>query len=165
MPAPETARRHGRDLIPQVGSLLKIAGLRAAGSRRSRRRASGPDRTRVCASASRAAKALAYASGARLIAFDSLEAIGRNAPAEAQRVSVIADAQRGEIYVADLYRPAPDAALVACGETHIEPIAEWLARLKSGVFVLGPACESPRIVAALPSGLAGAADTRNYPRG
>ncbi len=29
MTASETARRHGRDLIPQIGSLLESAGLRA----------------------------------------------------------------------------------------------------------------------------------------
>ncbi len=76
---------------------------------------------------------------------------------------MIADAQRGEIYVAELGRPAADAALVPRGDTHIEPIADWLARLVPDAFVLGPALESPRILAGLPEGLADPAAMRNYP--
>ena len=143
--AAETVRRHGRDLIPQIASLLKAAGLRAAdldvvavGL--------GPGSYTGLRVGVTAAKTLAYAIGAELIALDSLQAVGRNAPAEALRVSVIADAQRGEIYVADLFRPAPGAPLVPRGETHVESLADWLGRLEPGVLVLGPALESPRIL-------------------
>ena len=162
--APETARRHGRDLIPQLGVLLEAAGLRAT-DLNVVAVGLGPGSYTGLRVGVTAAKTLTYASGADLIALDSLQVVGRNAPAEAMRVCVIADAQRGEVYVADLYRPAPDAMLVPRGETHVEPIAEWLARLESGVYVLGPAFESPRIIAALPEGLAEPAATRNYPDG
>ncbi len=39
-----------------------------------------------------AAKTLAYVTGALLVGFDSLEAVARNAPDQASRVSVVADA-------------------------------------------------------------------------
>ena len=41
-----------------------------------------------------------------LIGLDSLHAIACNAPADAARVSVIADAQRGQLYVAEFVRDA-----------------------------------------------------------
>jgi tRNA threonylcarbamoyladenosine biosynthesis protein TsaB len=164
MTTPETVRRHGRDLVPQIGALLAAAGLRvknldgiAVGI--------GPGSYTGLRVGVTAAKTLAYASGAGLIALDSLQAIGRNAPADARKISVIADAQRGEVYVADLDRPAPDLAPLPRGETHVESLAEWLARLESDVFVIGPALESTRILAALPEGFGAPAAGRNYPDG
>ena len=56
-----------------------------------------------------AAKMLAYATGRPLVGFDSLEAIARNAPADALRVAVVADAQRGDLYAADFARERPAA--------------------------------------------------------
>jgi tRNA threonylcarbamoyladenosine biosynthesis protein TsaB len=164
MTAPETARRHGRDLIPQIAAMLKAASVPAT-DLNVVAIGLGPGSYTGLRVGVTAAKTLTYASGAELIALDSLQAIGRNAPTHAMRICVIADAQRGEIYVADLYRPTPDAAPVPCRETHIEPIDEWLARLESSVFVLGPALESPRIRAALPKGFAEPAASRNHPDG
>ena len=51
-----------------------------------------------------AAKTLAYALGQPLVGLDSLEAVARNAPADARHVSVVADAQRGDLYAADFAR-------------------------------------------------------------
>ncbi|MGP0066692.1 MAG: tRNA (adenosine(37)-N6)-threonylcarbamoyltransferase complex dimerization subunit type 1 TsaB [Isosphaeraceae bacterium] len=164
MKTPETVRRHGRDLIPQIGSLLEAAGLRAK-DLDAIAVGVGPGSYTGLRVGVTAAKTLGYASGAELVALDSLQAIGRNAPEDALRVSVIADAQRGDIYVADLDRPASDSPWVPRGETHVEPMADWLARLDPGVFVLGPALESPRILASLPEGLAAPAVFRNYPEG
>jgi tRNA threonylcarbamoyladenosine biosynthesis protein TsaB len=164
MTASEPARRHGRDLIPQIAAMLKAAGLHAK-DLNVVAIGLGPGSYTGLRVGVTAAKTLAYASGAELVALDSLQAVGRNAPTEAMRISVIADAQRGEIYVADLYRPAPDAVPLPCGETHVEPIDKWLARLESDMFVLGPALESPRILAALPERLAERAVTRNHPEG
>jgi tRNA threonylcarbamoyladenosine biosynthesis protein TsaB len=162
MTTPESVRRHGRDLIPQIGSLLEATGIRAI-DLDAIAVGVGPGSYTGLRVGVTAAKTLAYAGGAQILALDSLQAIGRNAPVDALRVSVIADAQRGEIYVAELCRSAPDAALVPRGETHIEPIADWLARLEPDAFVLGPALESPRILAILPEGLAAPAAMRNYP--
>ena len=58
-----------------------------------------------------AAKTLAYATGAPLIGLDSLEAIARNAPTDASRISVIADAQRA---TALRGRIRPEAAQTTC---------------------------------------------------
>ena len=51
-----------------------------------------------------AAKTLAYVTGAALVGLDSLEAVAWNAPGTALRVSVVADAQRGDVYSAEFMR-------------------------------------------------------------
>ena len=101
-----------------------------------------------------AAKTLAYATGAPLIGLDSLEAIARNAPASAARISVVADAQRGQVYVAEFVRRAPSTASVSRPSRQIEPLAAWLARLEPGTLVLGPAWIHPASATPLPAGLA-----------
>jgi tRNA threonylcarbamoyladenosine biosynthesis protein TsaB len=162
--ATETGRRHGRDLIPRIGALLKEAGLRAR-DLQGVAVGLGPGSYTGLRVGVTAAKTLAYVSGARLIGFDSLHAIGRNAPAEVQRISVIADAQRGDLYVADLYRAAPGVPLMPCGNTHVESLADWLARQAPGVHVLGPALLVPRIRAAIPDALVTTDPARNDPQG
>ena len=59
-----------------------------------------------------------------------------------RRISVIADAQRGQLYVADYVRE-PAGRLVAARACQIEPLAAWLARLEPGTVVLGPASIHP----------------------
>lgn len=160
----EGSRRHGRDLIPRVSALLVEGGLRASdldivavGL--------GPGSYTGLRVGVTAAKTLAYVTGAALLGLDSLQAVGRNAPPEVLRVTVLGDAQRGDVYVAELFRPAPAAPLRPIGESHIEPLAAWLDRREPGVFVLGPGLESPRIRAAMPAGLATGDPALNYPQG
>ena len=63
-----------------------------------------------------AAKTLAYATGAALVGLDSLEAVACNAPEDALRVSVVADAQRGDVYSAEFARTSVGKILVLCDE-------------------------------------------------
>jgi tRNA threonylcarbamoyladenosine biosynthesis protein TsaB len=160
----ESGRRHGRDLIPRLKALLASAGVRpddlgavAVGL--------GPGSYTGLRVGVTAAKTLAYATGVPLIGLDSLHAIARNAPSDAARISVIADAQRGELYVADLARPAPGAPPVPDAETRIETLASWLGGLEPGTVVLGPALESPRIRSAVPAACLSADGASNYPSG
>ena len=78
----ETARHHGRDLIPRLAATLREAGTSirdvdalAVGL--------GPGSYTGLRVGLTAAKTLAYATRAPLIGLDSLEAIARNAPADA----------------------------------------------------------------------------------
>jgi tRNA threonylcarbamoyladenosine biosynthesis protein TsaB len=144
--------RHGRDLIPQLAVTLRDAGLGprdvdliAVGL--------GPGSYTGLRVGLAAAKTLAYATGVPIIGLDSMEALARNAPAKALRISVIADAQRGDVYLAEFVRDGPGAALVSTLSSRIEPLSDWLARLEPGVLVLGPGLEAPSIRAALPPGI------------
>jgi tRNA threonylcarbamoyladenosine biosynthesis protein TsaB len=111
-----------------------------------------------------AAKTLAYTTGAPLVGLDSLHVIACNAPATAPRVAVIADAQRGQLYVAEFVRVV-GGRLVPARACQIEQIAAWLARLEPATVVLGPALDSPRIRSALPAGLEVRESALNYPDG
>ena len=159
----ESARHHGRDLIPLLAAILREAG---AGIRDVDALAVGlgPGSYTGLRVGLTAAKTLAYATGAALIGLDSLEAIARNAPADASRISVIADAQRGQIYVAEFARESHHR-LLCTRSCQIEPLRAWLARLEPGTLVLGPALDSPRIRSALPAGFDYPDPALNYPVG
>jgi tRNA threonylcarbamoyladenosine biosynthesis protein TsaB len=162
--ATEAGRRHGRDLIPRLAAILAEAGL-TVGEVDVLGVGLGPGSYTGLRVGVMAAKTLAYVTGAALIGLDSLEAVGRNAPAEAMRISVIGDAQRGDLYVADFVRQAPGATPFPTQPTHIERLADWLARLEPDQFVLGPGLNSPQIRAAIPAELWPANSALNFPEG
>ena len=159
----DAGRRHGRDLIPRLRWLLAAASIEPKGLQ-AIAVGLGPGSytgTRVGVTA---AKTLAYVTGAALIGLDSLHAIGRAAPAEAIRVRVIADAQRGELYLAELSRPAPGGPLFPAGETRIEALPSLIGRLEAGDLVIGPALESPRIREAIPPAFLASTEAGTHPR-
>ncbi len=155
-------RQHGRELIPQLRALLASAGV-ATADLGAIAVGLGPGSytgTRVGVTA---AKTLAYATGATLIGLDSLHVIAQNAPPDATRVAVIADAQRNEVYVAEFAR-SPGEPLRTDGPTRIEPLSAWVGRLEPGTLVLGPALDSPRIRPLIPPDRRADDDERNAPR-
>lgn len=160
----ESARRHGRDLLPLLQSLLADAGLRA-GNLAAIAVGLGPGSYTGLRVGVTAAKVLAYATGARVIGLNSLQVIAANVPGSSGRVSVVADAQRGDLYVADLARATIGGRLEPLGATRIESIAVWAERLEAGTTVLGPALASGRVRASIPAGAILLTDADNYPRG
>ena len=99
-----------------------------------------------------------------LLGLDSLEAIARNAPTTRHESAVIADAQRGQLYVAEYDRESNDC-LTRTRACQIEPLQDWLARLEPGTLVLGPALDAPRIRSALPAEFDFPDPALNYPVG
>jgi len=141
--SPDPAQRHGRNLIPAIHDLLSEAGLTprdlggiAVGI--------GPGSYTGLRIGVTAAKTLAYALGTPLVSLDSLEILARNAPEDALRVAVIADAQRGDLYTAEFVRQAPAAPLIRSELTGIESQEDWLSRLADGTLVLGPGLDRLR---------------------
>jgi tRNA threonylcarbamoyladenosine biosynthesis protein TsaB len=82
-------------------------------------------------------KTLAYATGCRLAAVDTLEAIAANSPADLAEVHVIADAQRGDLFLGT-YRRSADDDWIRTDPPSIVLAAEWMARLQAGDVVTGP---------------------------
>jgi tRNA threonylcarbamoyladenosine biosynthesis protein TsaB len=109
-----------------------------------------------------AAKTLAFATGARLLPMDSMELIARNAPETAERVSVVADAQRHDLYVTDFQRDGPGSPLTRSGPTRFESLEGWLGSLQPGMIVLGPGLQ--RLAAPLPDFLIPAEPSWHHPR-
>ncbi len=66
-----------------------------------------------------AAKTLAYATGAHLVALDSLEFFARSAPILGGSLRILIDAQRGDFHVADYERIDRDAPLRKLGPTRL----------------------------------------------
>jgi tRNA threonylcarbamoyladenosine biosynthesis protein TsaB len=160
----DSARRHGRDLIPKLAATLRDAGLtprdiEVIGI------GLGPGSYTGLRVGLTAAKALAYVTGASLLGLDSLEAVACNAPAECARISVIADAQRGQVYVADFVRETAAEPLLRHRATRIEPVLDWLDRLEPETLVLGPGLLSPRIQSVLPAGMLTKDHALDYPDG
>ena len=82
-PPPGESRRHGRGLVPAIRDLLRGRG--PAGDLAAIGVGLGPGSFTGLRIGLTAAKTLAYAVGCPLVGFDSLEAIARNAPADALR--------------------------------------------------------------------------------
>jgi tRNA threonylcarbamoyladenosine biosynthesis protein TsaB len=134
----DEARRHARDLIPALRDLLAERGWKARDLNTivvSR----GPGSYTGLRVGLMTAKTLAYATGATLLGIETFTAIARQAPEQARRVDVLADAQQGKVYVqsfarvspeADIWRPQTDLA--------IRPFATWLTELEPDIWVSGP---------------------------
>jgi tRNA threonylcarbamoyladenosine biosynthesis protein TsaB len=160
----EAGRRHGRDLVPHLAAILADAGL-SVGEIDVLGVGLGPGSYTGLRVGVMAVKTLAYVTGAEVVGLDSLEAMARNAPAGAMRISVIGDAQRGDLYVADFVRPAVGATPIPTQPTHIERLADWLARLEPGQLVVGPGLNSPPIRAAIPAEFMTSGANLNFPDG
>ncbi|MBV8554848.1 MAG: tRNA (adenosine(37)-N6)-threonylcarbamoyltransferase complex dimerization subunit type 1 TsaB [Planctomycetaceae bacterium] len=163
---PDPTSRHGRNLVPAIGAALRAAGL-AARDLDLIAVGLGPGSYTGLRVGLTAAKTLAYVAQVPLVGLDSLEAIARNAPAEALRVSVIADAQRGDVYTADFRRSGPSGPLLRTSPTRIEPLERWSAHLSEPgsepVYVLGPGLD--RLRPELPGNARAFAPGANWPDG
>lgn len=129
----DEARRHARDLVPAIRELLQAQGWRARdldGVLVSR----GPGSYTGLRVGIISAKTLAYATGCALLAIDTFAAIALQAPADAQNVDVIADAQQGNVYVQRFGTHPEPLAIV--------PLDMWReSALAWRVSVMGPGLE------------------------
>ncbi|MCA9100918.1 MAG: tRNA (adenosine(37)-N6)-threonylcarbamoyltransferase complex dimerization subunit type 1 TsaB [Planctomycetales bacterium] len=84
------------------------------------------------------AKTLAYATGAQVVAVDTLRAIAAQSPPEHDAVRVASDAGRGEAYTATFHRQA-DGLLKRVDEPTIINRESWLGTLDRSVAQTGSA--------------------------
>jgi tRNA threonylcarbamoyladenosine biosynthesis protein TsaB len=132
----DPARRHNRDLAPTVAGLLKAEGVRPA-DLAGVMVSVGPGSFTGLRVGVMSAKALAYATGCRLVAVPTFRAIAEQAPAEAAVVSVISDALQGLVY-AQRFRRIDAEHWEPADELRIEPAAGWVKRLTADDWVSGP---------------------------
>jgi len=133
----DEARRHARDLAPAVRDLLAAQGWRPADVH-AVVVGRGPGSYTGLRVGVMSAKAFAYATGCALVALDTFAAIAAQAPAEALRLDVLADAQQDRVYVQGFARAAPGGDLLPATPLRIEPFADWLARREADAWVTGP---------------------------
>ena len=140
----DEARRHARDLVPAVKELLTEQGWRP-GDLTGVIVGRGPGSYTGLRVGLMSAKTFAYVTGGVLLAVESFAALARQAPAEAETVDVIADAQQEKLYVQRFSGPERQPATALA----IVPFADWLATLSAGSCVIGPGLErfGPRLPA------------------
>jgi tRNA threonylcarbamoyladenosine biosynthesis protein TsaB len=132
----DEARRHARDLAPTVGDLLAQQGLKPrdlGGVFVSH----GPGSYTGLRVGIMSAKALAYATGCRLLAVDTLPAIARQAPAHVQRLAVLSDAQQGKVYVQEFAR-SENGDLLPVTPLAIHVLSTWLDHWNDAGWLTGP---------------------------
>ena len=127
----DPARRHNRDLAPTVAALLPSDGLTGVMV------SVGPGSYTGLRVGVMSAKALAYATGCRLVAVPTFHAIAEQTPPEAKTVEVIADALQGQVY-AQRFRHSERGEWQPANALRIEPTTEWVKQLGDGIWVSGP---------------------------
>jgi tRNA threonylcarbamoyladenosine biosynthesis protein TsaB len=131
----DEARRHARDLAPAVADLLAGQGWRPRdlhGVVVSR----GPGSYTGLRVGVMSAKALAYAAGCTVFAVDTFAAVAAQAPPEADRLDVLADAQQDKVYVQRFARS--EEGIREQTPLRVRPFGEWLADLEAEVWASGP---------------------------
>jgi tRNA threonylcarbamoyladenosine biosynthesis protein TsaB len=133
----DEARRHARDLAPAVSELLKeqawnprdVDGVIVD---------VGPGSYTGLRVGIMSAKAFAYATGCAVFGVEAFSAIALQAPENARRLDVIADAQQGKVYVQRFVRPGATAPWEVESGLRIEMVPDWLGNLPDDVWVTGP---------------------------
>ncbi|MBS0264536.1 MAG: tRNA (adenosine(37)-N6)-threonylcarbamoyltransferase complex dimerization subunit type 1 TsaB [Planctomycetes bacterium] len=135
----DLGRKHAQSLIPRIQQLLKTGqlapnqlGLIAVSI--------GPGSYTGLRVGVVTAKAFAFALGIPLVAVDTLEAIAWNAPADVTQLDVIADAQRGDVFVGRYVR-TPATRWSRSGPIMVVPASEWAQALPAEQTVTGPGLE------------------------
>jgi len=131
----EAPRRHAQTLVAQIGTLVRAAGYRAR-DLSAVAVSIGPGSFTGLRVGAVCAKTLAYATGCRLAAVDTLRAIAANSPADVACVHVLADALRGDAYVASYQRT--DGTWTAQEAPALAAAAAWLAERRPGDVISGP---------------------------
>jgi tRNA threonylcarbamoyladenosine biosynthesis protein TsaB len=131
----DEARRHARDLAPVVAGLVADCGWQAravTGVIVGR----GPGSYTGLRVGIMSAKAFAYATRCALLGLDTFECIANRAPADINRLSVLADAQQDKVYAQEYgrhettWKPASDLAIVR--------FEDWVVRHNPESWVTGP---------------------------
>ncbi|MFO0852344.1 MAG: tRNA (adenosine(37)-N6)-threonylcarbamoyltransferase complex dimerization subunit type 1 TsaB [Gemmataceae bacterium] len=133
----DPARRHNRDLAPTVTAVLKAAGV---GFRdlHGVMVSVGPGSYTGLRVGIMSAKAVAFATGCRLVAVPTFHVIAEQAT-DANDVLVIADALQGQTYAQRFTRAAGGWTT---GDLGIRPAAETLPTLAGETWVSGPGVET-----------------------
>ena len=130
-------KRHAQTLVSQIDELFRELGLHVA-QLDALAVSIGPGSFTGLRIGVMCAKTLAYATGSRLAAVDTLEAIAHNSPWDVSAVHVISDAQRGDVFVGT-YRRVSDNDWRREAPITIENAVQWLAARHAGEVISGPA--------------------------
>jgi tRNA threonylcarbamoyladenosine biosynthesis protein TsaB len=133
----EAGRRHAQSLVAEVSEILRGAGVRPHEIRVIGVSA-GPGSFTGLRVGVVFAKTWAYATNARLVAVNTLQAIAEAAPADCLRIWVLSDAQRSDVYAGCYARRSSGESLSVHQEIAILPMSDWQKQVEAGDVVTGP---------------------------
>lgn len=131
----DPARRHNRDLVPAIDTLLADARLKPA-DLSGVMVSVGPGSFTGLRVGVMTAKALAWALDCRLVPVPTFHAIAEQSPDEATTVDVISDALKGLVYAQGFRRT--EVGWEPTDELRIVSAVEWAVQLSAGSWVSGP---------------------------
>lgn len=150
----ELNSQHGsaQSLAPAIGQLLADVGWRPADVQMVGV-AVGPGSFTGIRVGVATAKTLAYAVGARVLGVNRLAVIAEQAPLAWPRLSVVIDAQRGQLFTSDFLRrdDGNNSYWMVSNGPQIVDRDEWLASLSHATAVSGPGLS--RLEGQLPAGV------------
>lgn len=129
-------QRHARTLVPELQALLHAHAL-SPRDVQTLAVSIGPGSFTGLRVGVVCAKTWAYATGARVVAVDTMQAVASQSDETVHRLQVVSDAQRGELFVG-LYERASSGEWLRQGEIEIVPVEQWLASLGPADVVSGP---------------------------
>lgn len=135
---PAEGGRHARSLVGAADELLRTAGIPPAGVD-AVAVGIGPGSFTGLRVGVVFAKTWCYATGAKLVAVDTLQAAAEQSPAGVERVHAVADAQRGDLYVGEYVRS--DAGLTPSAPVQIANAGGLAAGRSPDDLVTGPGLE------------------------
>lgn len=126
--------QHAAEIVPRIDALCRAAGW-SPGQIDEVCVSTGPGSFTGLRIGVTLAKTLAFATGARLVAVPSARVLAHNAPPEADRVLIVLDAKREQVFTALLERQSDTWRFVE--EPHLEALAAALSRAPRPVHLVG----------------------------
>lgn len=132
-----TGRRHARTLVSELRELLGTAAVTPRDVELVAVSV-GPGSFTGLRVGVVCAKTFAYATGCAVIGVDTFEAIAAGSPSDVDRVVVLADAQRGDLYVGHYARSGQTDRWRRVGEIAVQAAEAFIAGLRRDTVVTGP---------------------------
>lgn len=136
----DAQRRHAQTLVPEIHALLQDHGRKTSECELIAV-SSGPGSFTGLRVGITCAKTIAYATGAKLAAVPTFPCLAAGCPVDIDRVQVIMNAQRQELFVGRFQRETA----TSWGESQplgIEPVVTWQEQLGPDDAVTGPGLEA-----------------------
>jgi len=128
--------KHAAELLPRIDQLVRSAGWKPADIDELYVSV-GPGAFTGLRIGVTLAKTLSFATGARVAAVSSVEALVGNAPPEARDLAIVLDARREQVFTARLHRAGASTPWEWIEPGHLDSLKDLLARAPRPLWLIG----------------------------